>query len=776
MCRLPHIIDAIEPRSIVMIDRESSIAVAILMMYVLFFLSGFTSLIFQVLWLRGFSLILGSTIYAMACVVTAFMMGLAVGSYGVSQLLERVPKSVKWGLCLYGIAELIIGVSAATISYSLFRNANGYIRWLSSFTDAQPSFTVFVAHFVFAILLLAIPTVFMGSTLPLLATALSDRKKLPRLYGINTIGAAVGALTSSFVLIYYFGCIRSALLVGATNGFIFITALFLQWRRPHCDQGGPWLREIQAAAISPNSFGPVARHLPWLMACISGFSVLAAEISWHRYLSLFLGNRIYVTSITLFLVLYFLGFAARLSHRLMRRYPPLVVVIVACAVTICCLSVGFVLEPSAMLSILSPPGSHSLVLKVAAVGFIVFAIILPVTASGIIFPVAMTLCPPKETNYEAWIGKLYAANTLAAILGSLLAGYWLIGTLGSHGILVLVSALFCLLLTLLVRHCDLKLRKDLRILEGVCYFCLLASLPFALNRPQLFGNASTVLVEEDAHGLFTVARVDAQRLRVLQNNTDLVFLYGDDITQFVQETQAYLPLTFSPHLHSVLNIGVGYGITAGAMARFPGVESVDAVEIVPAMLAHAALFADRNYRYFENPKIKPYLNDGRHFLAMSSRVYDVISINVSDPYLPGSASLFSDEFYELAKAHLAQGGVFCQHLFGPDVGSLFQGLKRHFTSVKIFPAYRNGITVIASDEPLVAHQKKALDEAVTGSTHLFARLPLTSADQFLTLIDKGDSIVERLSRTPASFINSDSEPELEFRRLDGINNLLFSNH
>ena len=173
---------------------------------------------------------------------------------------------------------------------------------------------------------------------------------------------------------------------------------------------------------------------------------------------------------------------------------------------------------------------------------------------------------------------------------------------------------------------------------------------------------------EDAHGIFSVVRVDESRLRVLNNRTDLVYLYGDPITQYVQESQAFLPILYAPKLEKALVIGSGYGITAGAFSPVAEVSSIDAVEIVPALVEHAdAVQPGQSRLLFSNPRVKIHVTDGRHFLATTTERYDIISINVSEAYLPGSSSLFSSEFYELAKSRLKPGGVLAQHIFGPDM-------------------------------------------------------------------------------------------------------------
>lgn len=721
-------------------------------LHALFFLSGLTSLVFQILWLRGFSLVLGSTTHAMSCVVTAFLVGLAAGSFGASRALRARRALGRKGARAYGIAELGIGLSGLFVTWVLYRFPDALIRVIATVAPAEGALTL-AAHFVAALVLLFAPTFLMGTTLPFLTQALSDKRKLPRLYAMNTLGAAVGSLAASFVLIYYLGCLGSAILVACVNAAIFVVA----WRLDGDRQ--------RRSEPSPESFaaGESAPELAAGVALVSGFAVLAGEIAWHRYLSLFLGNRIYVTSVTLFLTLYCLGFAARLVHRWLPRHPARRILAWACAAAVISQALGLVVEGPALRAALEASGALD---RIAVAAFLLFSVILPITAMGIVFPVAISLGDKRDPGYGAWLGRIYALNTVAAIVGSLVAGYVLIETIGSNGILALASLSFLVVLW--------QLSRSRLAVVATAAFAL--TLPLALRKPRLLPDEVTVAVHEDRHGIFTVMRGVGERLRVFNNNTELVFAYGDPKTQFVQETQAYFPLLFAPKTETLLNVGVGYGITAGALARFPGVKRVDAVEILPALFEEAKLFSGGNYRYHEDVRVRKIVADGRHFLAVSRESYDVISINVTDPYVPGAASLFSSEFYEMAARRLAPGGIFCQHLFGPDLVTLYHGVRAHFPYVKVLAAYENGLTVIGSLEPLRPRQLAVFRKAVDGEPGLFKRIGLASVESFLDLVAEGDGIVADLRSRAPGFVDTDAVPVLEFRHLSGLTSLFRSNH
>jgi spermidine synthase len=279
-----------------------------------------------------------------------------------------------------------------------------------------------------------------------------------------------------------------------------------------------------------------------------------------------------------------------------------------------------------------------------------------------------------------------------------------------------------------------------------------------------------LVLEEDEHGIFSIEKLDGGFLSVRNNATELVFHYGRRMTQYVQESEAHFPILVAPHHRRVAVIGSGYGITAGAFGRYP-VERIDAVEILPLIVKHAAYFEEGSHRYHQNPKIRVHVADGRNFLARSRERYDIISINVSDPYLPGSSSLFSSEFYALVKQKLEPGGIVCQHIFGPDIGSLYHGFKAHFKYVRAVPAYRNGLSVLGSDEPISLRNPQLLDGvSLPGQP----KQDTQAVGYARRMLAAGDRFVEEIEAREPDFLNSDDFPHLEFRRSKRVP-LFFSN-
>jgi len=732
-----------------------------LLIYVLFFISGATSLIFEILWLRGFAIVLGSTLYAMSCVLTAFTLGLALGSALANRFVGRFAgRPAGFFIAAYGLLELAIGVSGLLLTLALFRGQEALLAIVASATGSSLAATL-ASHFGVSLLLMAIPTACMGATLPILCMGLARDADTSALYGFNTFGAAAGSLFASFVLIYLLGCIHSAALVAALDAVLCAAALAVASRArqrsgrvPASD--APAADDSDAAAAdawSPTSF-------LWL-SLFSGYAFFSYELLWNRFLGLILGNRVYVTSVTLFLVLFCLGLGARLSRVLRGRVQPRNLLFGCYAVAI----LSLLAAAEAHTAVLVPPTS-----RLATWAFVCALIVVPATAMGVVLPLLFTL-PLRGVVRGVHVARLYVANLVGSVLGSILTGYVLVGLLGSGRLLLVNSAVLLGALLVFARPAGGWGRRGsarvLALSACVCaVFAMRWSQPVSVVPPE-----GRLVLQEDEHGIFTIRELAGGFLSVRNNATELVYHYGRPATQYVQESQAHFPMLVAPRYRRVAVIGSGYGITAGTFGLYP-VERVDAVEILPLIVENAVYFERGTHDYLRNPKVRIHIADGRHFLASAREPYDIISINVSDPYLPGSSSLFSTEFYRLVKRKLSPGGIVCQHVFGPDIASLYHGFRAHFEHVRAVPAYRNGVSLLGSDAPIELRNPELLEDvSLPPLSRDRSRPPIETAERLLAM---GDRRVAELEEQPPDFINSDDFPHLEFRRSDRVD-LFFTN-
>lgn len=732
-----------------------------ILIFSLFFVSGATSLIFEIVWLRGFAIVLGSTLYAMSCVLTAFTMGLAIGGALANRYVRRfAARPAGFFIASYGLLELLIGVSGMLLTIALFRGQEGLLEIIASTTGSSLA-TTLPSHFTVSLLLMGIPTACMGATLPILCMGLYRDADTSVLYSFNTFGAAAGSLIASFVLIYRYGCIQSAIFVAGLNAAICLAALVTSFYASH--QSAQVMKsdapaEDASAPGSANVWSPTS--FLWL-ALFSGYAFFSYELLWNRFLSLILGNRVYVTSITLFLVLFCLGLGACLSRILRERVQPRTLLFACYAV--------------AILSLLTAAQTHTIILlpptsPAATWVFIGVLIAVPATAMGVVLPLLFTL-PMSAVARGVHVARLYVANLIGSVLGSTLTGYVLIGLLGSGRVLLLNSMILLGALWVFARPIGGWGRRGAAgmIALSLCVFAVFAvrwSEPVSVVPPE-----GRIVLQEDQHGIFTIRELKGGFLGVRNNAMELVYHYGRPETEYVQESQAHFPMLVAPRHRRVAVIGSGYGITAGTFGQYP-VERVDAVEILPLIVAYGGYFERGSHDYLGNPKIQTHIADGRHFLASAPEPYDIISINVSDPYLPGSSSLFSAEFYRLVKRKLNPGGIVCQHIFGPDVVSLYHGFRSHFDHVRAVPAYTDGVSLLGSDAPIELRNLNLLEKISLPSVLRDKRH--SQIEHVQRLLAMGDQDIAEMEKQVPDFINSDDFPHLEFRRSDRVD-LFFTN-
>ncbi|MCP4446669.1 MAG: hypothetical protein GY811_15185 [Myxococcales bacterium] len=720
--------------------------------------------------IRAFSILSGNTLFSLSCVVTSFMLGFSAGSFSVEKLLAwRSSFLIRRSLLFYGLAELGVGLFALLVLPLLFSQQLELIRAGLQLSDLLGPAG---GNLLFALAILVLPTALMGAALPLIALRLPAREDIGWLYGSNLLGAAVGALAASFVLISTLGCNGAAGVVMLLNGAICICSIVLHRRL----KASPKSASIIEAPGSGSDIkgGPLPRPLLYVLAFSSGVLFLAAEVLWTRLLSLILGNRVYVTSVTLCLLMLCLAGGAVLARWLSRRIGPLKIILGSYLAALLFILVGLWLKTPALAAMVSSPEASPAQRLGGPILLVVVSTVLPALLMATAMPTILMTPPEGSIAKGELIGKLLGINTLGSVLGALFSSYLLLHYVGTDGAWILLAALIVLMgFTVIWIAEDRKLDRMLApILAPTALFLVLSASNFLGEfQSPYFSKEEVVVFSDDEHGVFQVIK-DGKALRVYNNSTELVFDFGNRRTQYVQEMLARLPMLFATRATKVLDIGTGYGITAGAFSSYPQLEQIDTVEIVPAMIDNAHLFATGNRRYFENPQVKVHQADGRHFLVRAKTRYDVISVNVSDPYLPGSASHFSKEFYALVRSRLGPQGVFCQHLFGPDVAALVHGIARQFPHVRAVKSYANGLVVLASMEPLEPPE----GDAIKPIADLVSQLDVYQPELFTQKLQEGDIEIASILQEEPQFINTDAHPVLEFRTAAGRLDLWSSNH
>lgn len=666
-------------------------------LFVLFFCSGVSGLIYQVIWVRQFGQIFGNTTYSASLVVAIFMLGLGLGSYLLGAWADRKHTTgARTLLGVYAILELAIATLGFLISLALPRLAT-FVGGLSTYAEVDmgwhalsiPSYLVRAA---IAVILLGPITVLMGGTLTVLIryVARADQRAgwvIALLYSANTVGAATGAFVTDFGLIPAVGLLRTQLVAAALNLVAGAGAWLLSRAVPRTASGNerPVDPVVEAPATHDEQGSHGAGFVKWtaMALALSGFAALGVEILWLRHLGILLGGFRAVFSLLLTVMLLALGIGALLGGWLARRFrqPASVLMLVqgifaatmlmglasADAVSLDTRGAGL----AAGLRALSPSG-----LEFVELWFnlrpMILEVALPALVGGCAFPLANAIVQRSMRAVGRRAGVLYAANTAGAVLGSLTTGYLLLPWLGMQGTAAVLAAvaILAVLPLYLSRQTEDTRPRSVRIL-GVAVVVPGVALLLWLMLPGDFLLTRTLGPRDTNERLLTVSEGPDELLAIVEapGRGRGLLTNGHAMSSTARLDQRYMralahvPLLLMAQPQRVLVIGFGVGNTTHAATLHRSVDRVDVADLSRNILNHAQYFADTNGNVLASPKVSVFVNDGRMHLQMAARdTYDLITLEPPPIAHAGVASLYSREFYELAKSRLKAGGYVSQWL------------------------------------------------------------------------------------------------------------------
>jgi spermidine synthase len=677
----------------------------------LFFFSGACALVYQVLWLRLLALVFGVTVYAASTVLAGFMAGLAVGSFVAGRVAMRLARP----LAAFGVAEMLVGLTALASPAVLDQLTTLWVAVHPSLPDSLAAITVI--RFICAFAVLILPTSLMGATLPLIVrSALAQRQRIGAriglLYAVNTTGAIAGALVAGFYFISEVGVSRAFVLAAATNVLIGVVALAAAFVLPRAGQ--PSEAPAEAAMSGPAEPLTTAqrRAVLWTFF-VSGLLSLALEIVWFRMLAVYLRPTAYAFTIMLAVVLAGIALGSALATPLLRQrraWLPVLTIIQLLIGLAAALSFNALARSQSILDAVT--GQNPLLDAVGLDAYLTpivvssIAAMLPATLLlGVAFPMGLSLWAGDEAGAETSrrVGIFYSLNVLGAIGGSVLAGFVSLPVLGSRGSLLAASAL-AVASSVVLALTQWRARPNFAgfvMLVGPVVFvmtALNAVNPFdvALARfhrgEQLLwrkeGVQTTVAIHERS--------IDSRAMRVMY--LDGMHQANDsDATAFVHHRIGALPVMLHHDPATALVIGMGGGATPGAVARFD--VDVDVVELSQAVVEGSAYFTRINFDLLKRPNVSLRVDDGRNFLLMTRKKYDVVTADIILPRHAGAGALYSREYYGLVRNALATRGLALQWN-GGETQTEFKMLMRTFLSV--FPhttLWGDGTLMLGSLEP-----------------------------------------------------------------------------
>lgn len=694
--------------------------------------SGFAGLVYQVCWTRLLTLYIGHSTAAASAVVAAFLGGLAAGAAGGGALASRL--SVRQSLVAYAALEIGVATAALMLPFEL----RALTPALALAYDDGASRLLFpVARLLSCVLMIFLPAAALGATFPLAVrwfTTDSDNRarSSSALYALNTAGAAVGASLAGLVLIPRIG-ISGTMLVGVGAGVVAAGSVLLLLRVGP-PRGAAPARE--AAPAPPRArrrphqgaARTVAHEASWLAAWalgLSGFAALMHEIAWTRILTLVLGPTIYAFAATLTAVIggaaVGSGIGTWIVGRTSRPAFWLSIALAAGALTAVLTSTlaGGPVPRLVAAQMAAAPGMFEELLWRG--GLLTTALILPTAAClGAAFPLALAMVDDPSHSAARRFGGVYAINTAGAVLGSLAAGFVFIPAFGLEATLHIVSA--CLILAALLVLSVAALPKRARaagIAAGAAATGLMFSsppwdrellasgvymyapfVPKDLDVEALLKAGTLLYYREGAAGTVSVKRLTGTTTLAVDGKTD-ASNRGDMLTQ---QLVAHLPLLLHEAPREVAIIGLGSGVTVGSALTHP-VARVDVLEISPHVVEASAHFLEENHRALADRRANLIVGDGRSHLLLSTRKYDVIISEPSNPWIAGVAALFTREFFQAARDRLAPGGIICQwanayNISDSDLRSIVATFQSVFPDGTAWLVGADDVVLVASDRPL----------------------------------------------------------------------------
>jgi spermidine synthase len=776
--------------------------------YIMFFLSGAAALVYQVAWVRSLTLIFGGSHFAVTVVLSIFMAGLAIGGYIIGRYVDRVEKSLR----LYGLLEIGIAIFALAFMGLMKLYPSIYVH-LAQWREDSPLYLLFI-RVLFSAAALIVPTTLMGGTLPVLSKFVSRQPKnlrnhLPFLYGLNTLGAVLGAATAGFFLLRLYSVSATLYMAIFANLSIGLASILLQGKITHVripDASKAEKRELSMATPQVSLQGDLKSLFPFRLVLlgigISGFCALGYEVLWTRILTVVVGASVY--SFTTMLIAFLTGIALGsgaygLWSRIFRgkdkgpRRSILLFGVVEIIIGVSALLVTLYIRDL-------PVNIMRLHQYFQGIGVGLFGarlwssfslaflyMVVPAFFMGLAFPLAGKVYAEHKEMVGGAVGEVLAYNTLGAILGSVVSGFFMIHLFGIERSLQMLT-----LLNIGLGFLVLFSPKDIKALDwSICGLTLAALLFLALNQNALR------IWDKKYFAVFESNRVEAlttpERIKEALDNTDVLY-YAEGTESIVssikteggeqsfltngrteasshlqaqqcQFTLGHLPMLLHKNPKRVLVVGLGSGMTLGATCIHPTVERLILAELEPKVVGVARTFESYNHHVLESPKLKVVFNDGRNFLMTTKEKFDVITADPIHPWFRGAGYLYTAEYFKLVSDHLLPRGIACQwlplyELTPDDLKSVVITFRQNFRYTMMWLTHYDA-EIAGSNSPIIIDEKD-LDRrfAQPKISEDLNRVMMGNVTDFLSYFVMGNEGMERFGK--GGIINTDDNLFLEF--------------
>jgi spermidine synthase len=703
----------------------------------LFFLSGFTALVYEVAWLNRIQLIMGHTTYALVTVLSAYLIGLALGSLYSRKLINKKINTFN----IYITFELLIGIYGL-LFYPLLKMFQYFYDGMIS--PELPLPLLSSIHFLFAGALVIIPTILMGATLPLLSSYLYKTKEelslnISALYGINTLGAFFGCLFTGYFILPSIGYRNTILLCAVINLFIF----FLATNKISIFSFPRWQDLLIFNNSLPKTHKAFNRSDYFYLSTIftSGLCSIGIQVLWNRYTSLLYGGTVFtftlVTSVVLLGICLGSYWVQRKLKSAINHEKDLVLLLICSAITILLGSHIFASSGLTVLFWHQYFDTTNFIFTILQFTLILACLLPGATLLGCLFPYALSLFLKDKNDGSDKVAICYALNIGGIVIGSILVTFVIIPISGIEG---LKNILPLLLILVTVPYSRLARQSWINTLGLFTIgFLLVYIIPSVEKEVLTQGYFYNRIKKQTSKELEKRGYTDWKSYYKSKRNKLLD--YKDDIHATISIHSYYnrkdriwfkingkvdgntsprdlktvrilplVPLLIRTDYEDILTIGLGTGETANITANFPNMKSSEVVELSPAQISFSKTYYTKyNNHIFNDKRFKVINRDGREYLEHTKKKYDLIISEPSNPWQNGVGSLFTTEFFKTMSSKLKPKGIasIWLHLYGLEcsaIESVALATARNFKYVAVF-RYETDLLFISSNENTFTNKK-----------------------------------------------------------------------
>ena len=735
------------------------------LIYLIFFLSGFAALVYEISWSRQLGLLFGHTVHAASVVLASYFSGMAIGYALGARWSSRINP-----LAGYAIAELVVAGWAFAIPLLLDVSETAAVApWLSH----SSFFWQTSARVVFSFLLLMPATIALGVTLPMMATWLASESggmarpqnasRVALAYAINTAGALCGVVVATMVLLVLVGVTGSSYCAALFSIAAAVIALLIARAT-----GGTAPEKLVAG---PKNRAPLVSQLT-LLAALSGFSTLALQVLYTRMFSLVFHNSTYTFGIVVTVFLGALTLGSVLASWVTRRLD----IAALKQATAWALAAGAIYTVASISFFVELTGldyfsyGDSFASYMTAATALVALMVGPgITLFGMVLPLAWRLAAvPNQADGGAHtgsvVGRLTSVNTIAAAVGALAASFLLLPLFGLWAAAVAVAGV-----VFMVGFSWLN-TPTFPTAKYIAAAMMLVLSMLALNSPTESGNARsgnerTLRRWNSAYGWIDVVQQgDSDVLKIRQN---LHYRFGKTGNNAREYRQAHIPLLLHDHPKRVMFMGLGTGLTAGGAVPHAEVKQVVVAELIPEVIEATRMLKRFNFNIIDHPKSTVVADDARHALLASDATFDVIVSDLFVPWESQSGYLYTVEHYQTAASRLNEDGLFCQWLPMYQVGTeefemIANSLASVFPKVTLWWGKMSGsrspiIALIGSKTMIEIDTKKLQPRLEKLAVAMGSSDPSIASCELLL-----DHYVGDWEISPSAVLNTDEFPRVEF--------------